>query len=120
MTMAQNLLIDQLQNENEILQDKLSEQNEKIVHLDEKILLLQEQLSWFKRQLFGKKSERDVSQVNPEQLELEGFQSLEQDHQQTKTINSYRRRKPENKGKESIILPKDLPVETVIIDIPQE
>ena len=105
MTAVQNITFETLQKES--------------VQLHEKIIYLEEQLNWFKRQLFGKKSERDISHVNPAQLELEGFQSL-CDEEQTKTVSAHSRRKPENKGKESIILPKDLPVETVIIDIPEE
>jgi len=113
MTAAQNLSIEQLQNQNETLQEKLSEQNGKIAHLEE-------QLNWFKRQLFGKRSERDVSHVDARQLELDGFESLQKGDPQTKSVAAHHRRKPENKGKESIILPTDLPVETVIIDIPEE
>lgn len=113
MTAGQNLSIDQLKNENETLQEKLSER-------DEKILYLEEQLNWFKRQLFGKKSERDVTHVDAKQLELEGFECLQKGEAQTKSVAAHNRRKPENKGKESIILPKDLPLETVILDIPEE
>lgn len=113
MTAMQNLLIEQLQNENETLQEKLSEQHEKIV-------VLEEQLNWFKRQLFGRRSEREVTHVDAKQLELDGFESLPVGDPQTKSIEAHTRRKPENKGKESIVLPSDLPVETVIIDIPEE
>jgi transposase len=113
MTAMQNLSIEQLQNENETLQETVSQCNQKI-------LSLEEQLNWFKKQLFGKRSERDVSHVNAQQLELEGFESLAKDDPQTKAVAAHSRRKPENKGKESIILPKDLPVETVIIDITEE
>ena len=64
--------------------------------------------------------ERDISHVNPNQLELSGFESLQKGEQEAKNVAAHSRRKPENKGKESIVLPKDLPVETVIIDIPEE
>ncbi len=112
MIAVQNLSTDQLQNEIALRDQKLIEQNEKIVYLEE-------QLNWFKKQLFGQRSERDVSHVNPDQLELSGFENLQKTDSQTKTVSVHSRRKPE-KGKESIVLPKDLPVETVIIDIPEE
>ena len=113
MAAVQNLTMEQLQGENKTLEEKLSQQNEKIIHLEE-------ELNWFKRQLFGQRSERDVSHINPDQLELEGFATLLKEDPQAKAIAAYHRRKPENKGKESIILPKDLPVETIILDIPEE
>ena len=106
MTAAQNLSIEQLQ--------------EELSQRDEKISYLEEQLNWFKRQLFGRKSERDVTHVDARQLELDGFESLSKGDPQTKTVAAHNRRKPENKGKESIILPSDLPVETIFLDIPEE
>lgn len=112
MTAVQNPSPESLQNENVQLRQEIAQCNEKIVYLEE-------QLNWFKRQIFGQKSERDVSHVNPNQLELEGFEAVERTDQEAKTVSTHTRRKPE-KGKESIVLPKDLPVETVIIDIPEE
>jgi transposase len=120
MIAVQNPSIEQLQNENETLQETLSQQDEKISEQNQKITYLEEQLNWFKRQIFGQRSERDISHVNPNQLELSGFESLHEGDQEAKNVAAHTRRKPENKGKESIILPKDLPVETVIIDIPEE
>ncbi len=113
MTTVQNLSMEELEAEREILQVRLADSEKKIVHLEE-------QLNWFKRQLFGKRSEREVSHVDAYQLEFAGFESLKEADQEEKDIPAHKRRKPENKGKESIVLPKDLPVETVVIDIPEE
>jgi transposase len=113
MTAAQKLDQETLQNENAKLRHVISQRDEKIIHLEE-------QLNWFKRQLFGKKSERDLSHLDSCQLELEGFESIDKTDPQTKTVAAHTRRKPENKGKDSIILPKDLPVETILIDLPEE
>ena len=115
MTVAQNPDPVLLQNEISELRHGITERDEKIVHLEE-------QLDWFKRQLFGKKSERDVSHVNAEQLEFEGFDQLDTTSQtsQTKTIPAHKRKVPHRNGQESIVLPKDLPVETTIIDIPED
>ena len=87
-----------------------------------KIEITEKQLRYLKRQLFGKKSERDVSHVNAEQLEFEGFDQLDTTSQtsQTKTIPAHKRKVPHRNGQESIVLPKDLPVETTIIDIPED
>jgi len=51
MSAAQIITPDQLQNKIALLNQRLSER-------DEKIFCLEEQLAWFKRQLFGKKSEK--------------------------------------------------------------
>ena len=50
--------------------------NQEVVNRDRKIQELEEQLAWFKRQIFGKRSERDVSNLNSQQLEFEGFEKL--------------------------------------------
>jgi transposase len=100
MTAVQNHDSEILQNENVKLRHEVIQCNEKITHLEE-------QLNWFKRQIFGQRSERDISHINPNQLELSGFESLQKDDQEAKTVSAHNRRKPENKGKESIILPKD-------------
>lgn len=87
---------------------------------DEKIIYLQEQLNWFKRQIFGKRSERVVSDANSEQLMLAGFENLELQEPEKKNVASHSRKKPDRNGQDKIILPSDLPVKTTILDIPDE
>ena len=81
MSAAQIISPDQLQNEIALLNKKLTES-------DEKIFCLEEQLAWFKRQLFGKKSEKTVSDLNGNQLFLAGFDgvSLQLHKRQKKTF----------------------------------
>lgn len=95
----------------ENLQVQLSER-------DAEILYLKEQIEWFKRQIFGKKSERVVD-TNQEQLQLDGFESTSQQKTETQTIPAHERAKRTSTGKDAIKLPDDLPVETTIIDIPE-
>lgn len=83
------------------------------------ILYLKEQIAWLTRQIFGKKSERVVD-ANPEQLELDGFESAEQQKVETQTVEAHERKKRTSTGKDTIKLPEDLPVETTVIDIPEE
>ena len=45
--------------------------------LHNEIVCLEEQLAWFKRQIFGKKSERVVD-TQPEQLLFDGFENTTQ------------------------------------------
>jgi len=127
MIAVQNPSIEYLEKELVLRNQKITEQNQtittqnqKITKQNDKIIYLEEQLNWLKRQIFGKKSERDVSSINENQPEFEGFEKLEVTDQPTKPVAGHERRQPNRKGQESIVLPKDLPVETVIIDIPEE
>ncbi len=86
---------------------------------DRKIIYLEEQLAWLKRQIFGKKSERIVD-TNPEQLKFEGFENIDPPKTETQTIPAHQRKKRTSTGKDTIQLPDDLPVETTVIDIPDE
>ena len=80
---------------------------------------LKEQIAWLLKQLFGKKSERVVD-ANPEQLQFDGFESAVQKKPETQTIPAHQRKKRSSTGEDAIKLPNDLPVETTIIDIPEE
>jgi transposase len=88
--------------------------------LEQEIATLKQQLEWFRRYLFGKKSERNVSQVNEEQLVFEGFEVEKQQEEETDTISTHKRRKPKRDGQDKITLPPDLPVEQTIIDLPEK
>ncbi|HLB52269.1 MAG TPA: transposase [Chlamydiales bacterium] len=83
------------------------------------ILYLKEQIEWFKRQIFGQKSERVVD-VNQEQLKFDGFEIVERPSNETKIVLAHERKKRTSTGKDTIKLPEDLPTETTIIDIPEE
>ena len=47
---------------------------EKVLQSEHKIQSLEHQLDWFKRQLFGRKSEKRILEPNPEQPLLNGFE----------------------------------------------
>lgn len=91
-----------------------------IASRDSKIQELEEQLAWFKRQIFGKRSERVVSDLNEQQLVFEGFESLPTSEKEKKAVAGHERKKPNRDGKDKISLPEDLPVQTTILDIPEE
>lgn len=127
MNMKENKHIKNWENQVFFLENELQEKDETIVHLndeiknkDEKIQELEEQLAWFKRQIFGKRSERYVSQVNSQQLMFEGFENIEAPKQEKKEVATHTRRKPNRNGQDKITLPPDLPVQTTILDIPEE
>ena len=95
--------------------------NQEVVNRDRKIQELEEQLAWFKRQIFGKRSERDVSNLNSQQLEFEGFEKLDaQKEEKKKKIESHERRKLNRNGQIKLLFLMTLPVKTTIIDISEE
>ena len=104
----------------ESLLTEIAVRDEKITHLDQEIHYLQEQLAWFKRQIFGKRSERVVSDLNAQQLIFEGFENTCSEKEKKKSVASHERSKPNRDGKDKITLPDDLPVRTTILDISED
>lgn len=49
-------------------------ERDKNLELEQKVQSLEQQLDWFKRQLFGRKSEKRILEPNPEQPLLNGFE----------------------------------------------
>lgn len=86
----------------------------------DEIAVLKEQLAWLKRQIFGKRSERLVPNLNERQLEFEGLKCRETEEEKPQTIAAHPRRKPRRNGQDKISLSPDLPVETIILDLPEE
>ncbi|MBA3679495.1 IS66 family transposase [Candidatus Saccharibacteria bacterium] len=82
---------------------------------------LEEQVEWYKRQIFGKRSEKIVKNLNESQLLLDGFGDLENTTPEEKQkVPAHDRRKSNRDGKDKIQLSPDLPVERQVIDIPEE
>lgn len=90
-----------------------------IVQLRDEVTYLKEQIAWFTKQIFGKKSER-IADANQEQLQFNGFESAKQSKVETQTIPAHERKKRATTGADTIKLPDDLPIETTVIDIPEE
>ena len=85
------------------------------------VLCLREQLDWFKRQIFGQKSERIARDLDKAQLQFENFDVPQApDQERTQTVPAHQRRKPRRDGQDAITIPEDLPVKTVILDIPDD
>jgi transposase len=104
----------------ELLQTELEKRDQIIDRQEQKILHLEEQLNWLKRQIFGKRSERNVGAVDQQQLEIEGFSDQEKALPEKETIQQHERQKPKRNGQDKIQLPSDLPVETTTLDLPAE
>ena len=89
--------------------------------LREEIKYLKEELAWFKRQIFGKKSEKIIDTSCDQYLYFPGLEpDTSAQKVQKQTIEAHERKKPVRDGKDKITLPDDLPVEQQIIDIPAE
>ncbi len=113
MTTAQIVDQDSLQKENVELRRTIVEQNHKIIYLEE-------QLAWLKRQIFGKRSEKIITNLNEQQFDLAGLEQQENSLEENQTIPAYPRKKPNRNGQDKITLPADLPVETTVLDLPEE
>ena len=114
------MTLEQLQEENNALRCDLSQLHCTLTQKEQTILSLEEQLAWLKRQIFGKRSERCLSELNSEQLTFAGFETIDLEKKETQSIDSHQRQKPQRNGEDSIKLSPDLPVKTVILDIPEE
>ena len=98
----------------------IQKQNQLLDALQGKIILLEEQLAWFKKQIFGQKSERIVANLDSQPLLPELVIADPQAHEPEKENISYERNKVQkNKGSDTISFPDDLPVKRVELDIPE-
>lgn len=96
--------------------EKLSTEN---TNLKLEINKLKEELSWFYRQIYGKKSEKIIP-TNEEQLEFDlGLPPLPPKEKKVK-VDGFERGSPKKDGKDKITLPNNLPVESQILDLTEE
>ena len=118
------LLLDQLHQRDK----ELHQRDEELQNQNKKIAELNEQLNWFKRQIFGKRSERIVNTTCEYQLtlfDLDGFIGTQGDEEEPKkedsqVIPEHTRKKPNRNGQDKLSFPDDLPVKTTILDISEE
>ncbi len=83
---------------------------------------LKEQLEWFKRQMFGQKSERIIEPQRADDSYLPGFEDIFKKpiKEKKQTIPAHERTKAKRSGQDAISFPEDLPVERQVIDIPEK
>lgn len=114
MKTAQIIPYEQLEIENQQLEKQVG-------HLRDEVNFLNEQLEWFKRQIFGKRSEKMISKSDEHQMMFEGFENLQEEiEKKKKIIAAHTRSKPNRSGQDAISIPDDLPVESTFLDIPEE
>lgn len=88
-----------------------------VKELQDQVTLLKEQVAWFQRQIFGQRSEKIISQ-NDSQLLLD-IELPDPPKPVQKPVAAHERNSSSTKSKK-ITFPKDLPVETTIIDLNEE
>ena len=98
----------------------LEQHAKEVSNLNLEIKILNEQLAWFKNQLFGKKGERFVNPQDAQQLCFEGFDQLVSVPEKKKVVSAHERTKRKPNGQDKITLPADLPIERLVLDIPEE
>jgi transposase len=103
------------------VQDLLRQKDASIEVLQAQVSLLSEQLAWLQRQLFGRRSERLVGDLDRQTLLLDfGDQIVAPPPEPTQEIR-YQRRKPvKNRGADTLAYPDDLPVKRVELDVAPE
>ena len=89
--------------------------------LQSKVKYLEEQLEWFKKQIFGKRSERIVDPI-PEAPCFPGLEEFfkQPAEEKKQKVPAHDRKKPKRNGQDAITFPSDLPIERRVIDIPGE
>ena len=93
--------------------------------LEEQVAQLKHQLEWFKKQLFGPKSERRLVDFSPDQLSLgEGLGRPAQTAEATQQITSYTRRrrqacKDDDEASGGLRFDERVPVETIELADPE-
>lgn len=104
--------------ENTQLHSKVIKLNVQVGALQEKNQQLEAQLEWLKRQVFGKRSEKVIDEADGKQLIFEGFELQEPEENKITPVKPHHRKK--GKGKDTITLPTNLPIEKQILDLPEE
>ena len=97
----------------EELREELRRRDTSIIGLQQQVSHLTEQLDWFKRQLFGKKSERfmDINPLQPALGDLlDGVPESPEEPVKTKTVTCPVKRRRRGEGDDGITMPDDLPI----------
>lgn len=99
-------------------------QRQLIATQDKKIGELEERIQWFERQLFGRKSERFIETNTEHAPYFPGFKPGEfpayEEEQEVTAHKRSKKRKDKNDYADGLVIPDNLPVEQVVLDLPTE
>lgn len=93
---------------------------EENIRLHQENLYLKEQVEWFRRQVFGLRSEKIKSPLDEHQPEFPRFDVPEKPLEEKKFVEAHERRKARREGQDAISLPDDLPIERHVIDLSED
>lgn len=96
----------------------LEQHSKEIGILNNEIKVLKEQIEWFKRQIFGKRSEKIIA-THADQLVFD-LNLPEPEEIKKKEIPAHNRKTKNDKNPDKISLPDDLPIERIVIDLKDE
>ncbi len=120
----ENEMIKSLSGLNQSLTCELNNYKLIVKNMSEENAWLKEQIAWFKKQMFGQKSDKIVKDLDQTQPLLEGLEMPAETapEQKTETVAEHARvkRVKKGEGKTFIEYPEDLPVVRNVIDIPEE
>lgn len=103
------------------VQDLLRQKDASIAALQAQVSVLSEQLAWLQRQLFGRRSERIVGEIDTQSLAFDfGEQTLAAPPEETQEIRYQRRKSGKNRGADTLSYPDDLAVQRVYLDVAPE
>lgn len=97
----------------------LEQHTQEIKILHNEIHHLKEQIEWFKKQLFGQKTEKFVDTQSSQQLLFPGFEQKPDAEIEQQTVSAHQRSRNKTKAKDKISLPEDLPIEKQVLDLPE-
>ena len=112
-----------LRGENSSLKEQVVVLTEKTIDLENQVILLTERIEWFKKQIFGQRSEKEQSildgQLNFFDLLNDSSESKEPPKEDP-APEKKPRKKPKRDGQDAIKFPEDIPKKTTFIDIPEK
>jgi transposase len=118
MKTKENCSYDELKNLHVLALNKVGVLENEINLFKNENTYLKEQLAWFQKQIFGKKSEKIVADLDKKQLFFEGFEPIKIGEEKLKNIKAHTR-KTSSKEKTKIVIPPDIETKEIIIDIPE-
>jgi transposase len=121
MKLEQSIVLENLKKQNmRLIVENTDCKNENLL-LKNQITELQEQLNWLKKQIFGKKSETIVADLNQTQVQIDLPQDIQTDNEpKTFLVKEHARTKPNRNGEQKFSFPADLPKEVILLDIPED
>ena len=124
MNITQTSTVEELIKQNILLQEQVKSLQGNNVIQQNQIKSLREDLDWFRRQMFGKRSEKIVGDLDVQPTYFPGleefFKKQNSEEKKKYKVPEHERTQRKKTGKDALIIPEGLPVERIELDIPEE